>query len=288
MNGMDENVQKAVRSIASAQDKGAAPEDYTGEDGLLYCGKCHTPKQMRINRAPMKGSVVYILCRCEQEKRQAEEQRRKEEERKQRVDSMKRAGFLSVSMREWTFANDNGRNPQMKLAREYVNHWEDMREKNIGLLLWGDVGSGKSYIAGCIANALLNQEIMVRMTNFSAVMNDLSGSFEGRNAYLEKLSSCPLLILDDFGMERGTEYGLEQVYSVIDGRYRGGKPLIVTTNLTLSELRNPQDTAHKRIYDRVLEMCVPVRCTGVSFRKKTAEEKLREMQKLLDKNREGE
>ena len=41
------------------------------------------------------------------------------------------------------------------------------------------------------------------------------------------------LILDDFGMERGTEYGLEQVFNVIDSRYRSGKPLIVTTNLTL-------------------------------------------------------
>ena len=39
-------------------------------------------------------------------------------------------------------------------------------------------------------------------------------------------------------MERGTEYGLEQVFNVIDSRYRSGKPLIVTTNLTLDDLRN--------------------------------------------------
>ena len=52
-------------------------------------------------------------------------------------------------------------------------------------------------------------------------------------------AATPLLILDDFGMERGTEYGLEQVYSVIDSRYRSGKPLIVTTNLTLDDLPEP-------------------------------------------------
>ena len=55
-----------------------------------------------------------------------------------------------------------------------------------------------------------------------------------------------MLILDDFGMERGTEYGLEQVFHVIDSRYRSGKPLIVTTNLTLDDLHNPEDTAHSR------------------------------------------
>ena len=89
------------------------------------------------------------------------------------------------------------------------------------------------------------------------------------------------LILDDFGMERGTEYGLEQVFNVIDSRYRSGKPLIVTTNLTLDDLRNPEDTAHSRIYDRLLSMCVPVRFTGDNFRQETAQRKMESMKKLI-------
>ena len=87
------------------------------------------------------------------------------------------------------------------------------------------------HFPGHQANALMEQEISVRMTNFSAILNDLTASFEGRNEYIERLCRFPLLILDDFGMERGTEYGLEQVYNVIDSRYRSRKPLIVTTNL---------------------------------------------------------
>ena len=89
------------------------------------------------------------------------------------------------------------------------------------------------------------------------------------------------LILDDFGMERGTEYGLEQVFNVIDSRYRSGKPLIVTTNLTLDDLRNPEDTAHSRIYDRLLSMCVPVRFTGDNFRQETAQRKMESMKALM-------
>ncbi len=126
---------------------------------------------------------------------------------------------------------------------------------------------------GCIANALMEQEIAVCMTNFATILSDLAASFEGRNEYISRLCSYPLLILDDFGMERGTEYGLEQVYNVIDSRYRSGKPLIVTTNLTLEELQHPQDTAHARIYDRLTSMCAPVRFTGSNFRKETAQEK---------------
>ncbi len=100
---------------------------------------------------------------------------------------------------------------------------------------------------------------------------------------ITRLCSFPLLILDDFGMERGTEYGLEQVYNVIDSRYRSGKPLIVTTNLTLEELQNPEDTAHARIYDHLTEMCTPVRITGENFRKAKAREKMEQLKTLLNR-----
>ena len=55
-----------------------------------------------------------------------------------------------------TFAHDNGQNPVMAKAYAYVDHWEEAFKKNIGLLLFGDVGTGKFFAAGCIANALLD------------------------------------------------------------------------------------------------------------------------------------
>ena len=211
--------------------------------------------------------------------REAAEQQRKHRDK---VEELKRRGFTDPAMREWTFANDNGRNPQMKTARFYVEHWEDMKAGNIGYLLWGSVGTGKSYLAGCIANALMEKEISVRMTNFALILNDLAATFEGKNEYISNLCRYPLLILDDFGMERDTAYGLEQVYSVIDSRYRSRRPLIVTTNLTLQQIQNPTDTAYARIYDRLLEMCAPVRFTGGNFRRETAQAKLERLKNLMN------
>ena len=128
----------------------------------------------------------------------------------------------------------------------------------------------------------MEKEISVRMTNFALILNDLAATFEGKNEYISNLCRYPLLILDDFGMERGTEYGLEQVYNVIDSRYRSGKPLIVTTNLTLTELQNPQDTPHARIYDRLLEMCAPVCFSGENFRRESAQNKLNRLKQLMN------
>ena len=63
------------------------------------------------------------------------------------MEELKRRGFTDPTMRDWTFENDNGRNPQAGIARRYVEHWEDMRADNIGCLFWGGVGTGKSYLA---------------------------------------------------------------------------------------------------------------------------------------------
>ena len=259
-----------------------APGDYTGEDGLLYCGKCRTPKQFRMNVPPLEGRLLPHPCRCEQERLDREAAEQEARRHRQAVSDLKSKGLTDPAMREWTFANDNGKCPQMKHAHFYVDNWPTIRAENIGYLLWGGVGTGKSYFAGCIANALMEQEVAVRMTNFALILNDLTASFEGRNEYIARLCRAPLLILDDFGMERGTEYGLEQVYNVIDSRYRSRRPLIVTTNLSLQDLQHPQDTAHARIYDRLLEMCAPIRFSGENFRKATAQDKLARLKNLME------
>ena len=257
------------------------PEDYTGEDGLLYCGKCHTSKQFRIDKPPLEGRLLPHPCRCEQERIDRDAAEQEARRHRQTVADLKRRGFTDPAMQDWTFANDNGKCQQMRHAHFYVEHWATMQAENIGYLLWGGVGTGKSYFAGCIANALMEQEVAVRMTNFALILNDLTASYEGRNEYIARLCRAPLLILDDFGMERGTEYGLEQVYNVIDSRCRSRRPLIVTTNIPLQDLQHPQDTAHARIYDRLLEMCAPIRFSGENFRKATAQDKLERLKKLM-------
>ena len=204
----------------------------------------------------------------------------KEFERMQKLNMLKSLCFEDHALYSWTFDKDNGKNPVMKVARDYVSKWSDFASKNAGLVLWGDVGTGKTFFAACIANALVEQNVSVKMTNFSTILNDLFAESD-KNKYLDRLNDHNLLIIDDLGIERGTEYALEQVYNVIDTRYKSGKPLIVTTNLTLDELKAPADIPHKRIYDRVLGMCVPVMFNGVNFRKEEAAAKMEAAKKLF-------
>ena len=140
-------------------------------------------------------------------------------ERVQRLNMLKSLCFEDGALYGWTFDKDNGANPVMKVARDYIAKWSEVLQNNVGLLLWGDVGTGKTFFAACIANALIEQNVSVRMTNFSSILNDLFSESD-KNKYLDRLNDHNLLIIDDLGIERGTEYALEQVYNIIDTRYK--------------------------------------------------------------------
>ena len=187
-------------------------------------------------------------------------------------------------LRKHTFENDLGYNPkQMSMAKRFVQHWDEFRKSSMGLLLWGNVGTGKSFIAGCIANALLDQGVPVMMTNFARLLNKLTDMYSGdRNAYINSFNSFPLLIIDDLGVERNSEFAREQVFNIIDSRYRSQLPMIVTTNLTVDELKNPADLARARIYDRVLERCTAIKVNDQNIRKLNMAENLTKAKQLLE------
>lgn len=275
------NGKTVLESVIPAVSKSNG--DYYGKDGLLYCGKCHTPKEAFFakNFVLMGKNRHPVDCRCRKMEREQQEVAIRQQTHSELVRRLKAGGFSDTAMLDWNFENDDGRAPQMHYAHRYVEQWQTMRAENLGLLLWGGVGTGKSFLAGCIANALMEQEISVRMTNFASILNDLSNSFSGRNDMVDRLCSYPLLIIDDFGIERGTEYALEQVYNIIDARYRSKKPLIVTTNLTLTDLKNPQDVAHARIYDRLRSMCSPICFAGENLRQQAAAQKTANMRALM-------
>ena len=169
----------------------------------------------------------------------------------------------------------------LRMAKRYVENFKDMEKKSQGLLLYGSVGTGKSYTAACIANALMEKSTTVIMTSFVKVLSDI-GSAQDEASYLADLNRPRLLIIDDLGAERSTEYALEKVYNVVDSRVRSDKPMILTTNLTLEEMMESRDIRYQRIYDRILEVCFPVEMKWKSFRRRTAAERFNEMMKLME------
>jgi DNA replication protein DnaC len=262
--------------------------DYKGENGLIHCGLCHTPKQVQIEFLGLK-KTPFCLCKCEQEKREKEEQARKEIAMREQIAINRYRAFPDISaetppennMRTWTFDTDNGKQPKLStVAKKYVENFEHFRKQGTGLLFFGTVGTGKSYMAACIANALLDKGYKVLMTSISRIA-DTAFNCREKQEYYDSLNNYPLIILDDLGVERNTEYMQEIIYKVIDGRYKANLPFIVTSNLTGEELNNPVGINNERTYSRILERCHPVKVDGADQRKQKAVETLAERKRLL-------
>ena len=244
------------------------------ENSLYFCDACKNPLQAKIN---LQGQEITVrtMCKCEEKEYEAEQEAFKKQQRELQTKINKQNGLIVKEWKHCTFANDDGQTPKLiALAKRYVTQWDKIKAENIGLLFFGGVGIGKTYATLCIANALLDIGERVIVTNFSRIINDLSNFDNDKNHYTHNLASCSLLVIDDLGMERQSDYALQIVESVIDERYKANKPIILTTNLSMAELQNPKDLKYARIYSRILSMTSPVKAQGEDRRKSEHSEKL--------------
>lgn len=269
-------------STRAARQYSETEGDYRNEDGLLMCGKCNTQKECVLTKKDGTTRTVRCACECSvaQNAKEAEEKRKRD--RLQYLDSMRRTGFPDAEMREWTFAkSDHTDQRNENIARRYVANFNAMREQGTGLLLCGQVGTGKSFLAAAIANELISQGTPCLMTNFSRIISRVSEKFGGDQKYLDDLNRFDLLIIDDLGAERDTEFTWEKVMNVIDARYRAGLPLIITTNLGPKDFTDRGDIRRQRVFSRLKEMCVCLEVKGVDRRSKKMQDKLATAKSLL-------
>ena len=253
------------------------------QDGLLYCGKCKTPKQCRVTVCGEEHTVP-CMCDCREQAAAAEKAADEARQKALHVAALRTSGLMDVSLRPMRFDTDDLRaRGYTDKGRRYIANWGTVERDNVGMLLWGNTGTGKTFLAACIANALIDQGVSVLMTSFPRILAAVQGLRpDERAGYLDDLNRYRLLVIDDLGAERQSEYALEIVYNVIDGRYKVQKPLIVTTNIPLGEMQKAPNMDYQRIYDRVLAMCVPIKIDGESRRKGIAAEKMKTVKEIFE------
>lgn len=294
-----EGVSGALGGLMAQAQRAGQPEngDYYDSEGFLVCGKCHTRRQVEVNMPDLKAVPfdpkkkvrvkMPVSCRCRAERRYQEEQMLQQDKDMRAMEALKRQSLMDERLRDVSFdsfrkTNDNAYN--LKLCLRYANHFDEMLAKNQGLLFYGGVGTGKTFAAACIANHLLNQRIPVIMTSFVKLLESMQGFSEDDSALIARLNRAKLLIIDDLGAERSTDYALEKAYDIVDSRYRAKLPIILTTNLSMTELKESTDIRYTRIYDRIFEMCYPMQFKGQSWRKVEAARRFDAMKNFLEGN----
>lgn len=280
MNNSMNAVSKVLQTIADEVPK-PRNGSYIGDDGLAYCSVCCQPKQCRITLFG-EERILPVVCKCDMEKFESEKKLKESDDFRYRVNALRQEAFPNSNMHNWTFGNDDGKDRSLsKIARNFAENFSEFKGNGKGLLLYGGVGTGKTYAAACIANYLIDKGVPVIMTSFPRIANIVQGMSAGRQEYYDRFNDYPLLILDDLAAERKTEYMQEIVYNVIDTRCSSGLPMIVTSNLTAQEFKNPADKTNERIFSRLLKCCHPIEVKGADRRKQTLKDEFEKTQKLL-------
>ena len=220
------------------------------------CGKATLIEVTMTCGQQQKTMPRHVNCACVKKQRETEKaQARQREFEAQLMQAWAGTGLAITTFRHDTFDVDDRANEKIsRTCRRYVDKWAEVREKNYGLLFYGSVGTGKTFLAHAIANALIVQGVSVLVSNFSKILNTVMSSRD-RQQILDSLNAYQLLVIDDLGMERSTDFAREVTYAVIDQRGQSGLPLIITTNLSLAEIKDTSDMSLRRIYDRLETLC---------------------------------
>lgn len=243
--------------------------DYVcADDQLIYCGRCRSPKQVRI-QLNGQTKVMNCLCKCGTEKRDAEEEAWKRRERMNRIKRLRVEGLQVPLGRAYTFSHDDGSNPKMEYARSYVRNWNACKEKNLGLFLTGGVGSGKTFLAGCIANALIDQCIPVMMISIPRMLQTMMALQQRDLAqYICEMDQYSLLILDDYDPEHLSPAQRRLLFTIIDRRYGRKQPMIIISARSMESLKeiSKKDVLSEGNLSRILEVCQPIAFLDKDFR----------------------
>lgn len=237
-----------------------------------YCGKPYKRNEKILEDLPdfIKQQITFIPdCDCfvklkEKEMEEAEKERIKECV-KNRVNKYKEISIIDEKFKKSTFENAEMSDKHMLISKKFAMKVLEKQVVPKGILMYGNVGTGKTFASNCIANYLMEHGRTVLVMNLGLYLNKLQREWaEAEKDVLNYVETCDLLVIDDFGVEKTSPFVLEKTFTLIDKRYRTSKPMIITTNLDMQEIENKFGS---RISDRITEMCYPLAVVGKSKRK---------------------
>lgn len=159
-------------------------------------------------------------------------------------------------------------------ARIALERWEP---ETSGLYLHGEPGGGKSHLAFALARRLIDQGHSVFVSGWTDLLKRFKATYDGRGGevaddILRAIDRADVVIVDDFFAGKPTEWAVEQAWSIVHGRYQAAKPLVITANYTLGELRQRIGGVDgARIASRLAEMTTRIEVRAQDYRLRRAE-----------------
>lgn len=249
-------------------------EEYV-RDNDVYCKRCGG-RRTRFGFT----QKIWIKCKCQMEEWKKQNQASERFERQRYIEKLRRDSLLGDEYKNATFEKTDiyGDDFAAIYARceKFCAHFDKVLEKDHGIYLFGDKGTGKTHLTACIANELLSKGLPVIYTSMGEISKTIRATFDKKGEteaeFMRRFCAVDLLIIDDFGTERVSKSGddlwlQEKVFEVVNSRYNNRRPMIFTSNYSLDEMASKRGLSSKTA-DRIREKCVEMELRGKSYRLK--------------------
>lgn len=234
----------------------------------------HGPYMAEMKRYG-KRVVLPTWCPfCSGEPERLEREKKLWREEVSRRDEMKRCleraaiplRFTGKTLSAFKAESDDQRRA-LRVAHEFVDNWSNTSEKGRWLVFSGLPGTGKSHLAVAILQALMPANVGRYLTCMELIQRIRAtwrkDSDQSETEILEKLAAFPLLVIDEVGVQYGTDSEQNHLFDVLDRRYREMMPTILLTNQDKDGFRQ---FVGDRVYDRMTECAKWVPFTWGSYR----------------------
>lgn len=218
------------------------------------CPKCGRPTRVVIRSAGAE-SLAPVACACAEEEWEAFSAKCERASIARLAEARRRASFVGADLSACTFEASDGKNPELTSALYSVC------QRGVGAIVHGPRGTGKTYAAAACVNMAVSRGRRAVMGTATEIANAVFSSRD-KNAEMGRICGCDLLVLDDYGAQRATDYMREQVFEIVDACYRYRTPMIVTTNLTVRQMAQ----ADPRVFERLFERCERIEASGANRR----------------------
>lgn len=282
MESLENTFQKTFQS-----EKSLDKEEFCPNCGDYTVKRLKTPEESIF----LFGEYMYcpVVCKCKQKENRKTDKEMKEKEEKSKLERLLGASMMNKKLQNMSFDNWNTElvsSSFLNMCKAYCDNWDEIKKENYGMFIYGGVGGGKTFMTACISNNLINKNVPVAYVNPIDLINRIYNTYgtngESESMIINSLNNAHLLIIDDLGAEATRNKGKEIMYQVLDNRLRLGKPLIITSNFNINELKNKLDyDGIGRSVDRILEMCSPIKVENESIRQRKNRNKRQEFMDLL-------
>lgn len=214
--------------------------------------KCSICGEDLVREIRIGDQVITLArpCLCQREERRAEQEKADRVALAEKARDILYAGYLDADYADESFDMDDGKNE--KAAAFFQEYADNFSEKSKGLYIFGNIGSGKTFYASCIANAVRKKGFYVLIGTAQKLIHLMYSDFErNKDAVEYKIKHYPLMVIDDLGAEKNNEHTMTALEEIIDMRYKSKLPLIVTSNLPPKALTGSQG---ERMKSRLMQM----------------------------------